>query len=126
MMQNTPPKLSLFVDGLTQSRGGRVLFRGLSFAVGGGEALILTGPNGTGKTTLLRTIAGLLPPEQGSVRLEGGDREISAGEQAHLVGHANAIKAQLTVGENDRHAGQRILDSCIPPANRRKRLERVL
>ena len=94
--------MRLVVENLAQSRGGRTLFRDLSFTVAAGEALILTGPNGTGKTTLLRTLAGLLLPEQGVVRLDRGDAELSVGEQVHLVGHDNAVKGQLTVAENAR------------------------
>ena len=96
------PSIRLVVEKLAQSRGVRTLFRDLSFAVPAGETLLLTGPNGTGKTTLLRTIAGLLSAEHGVIALEGGDAELSVGEQAHLLGHANAIKAQLTVLENAR------------------------
>ncbi len=81
-------------------RGGRTLFAGLSFAVGGGEALLLLGPNGAGKTTLIRTIAGLLAPAAGAIRLDGGDAERSVGEQCHYVGHLNALKSSLTVEEN--------------------------
>ncbi len=92
--------MRLIVNALAQSRGNRMLFRDLSFKVESGEALILSGPNGTGKTTLLRTIAGLVPQEAGTVALEGGDDERSVGDQAHLVGHANAIKGALTVAEN--------------------------
>lgn len=94
--------MRLVVENLAQSRGGRTLFRDLSFSVAAGEALILTGPNGTGKTTLLRTLAGLLSAEHGTIAIEGGDAELSVGEQTHLLGHANAIKAQLTVLENAR------------------------
>ena len=55
---------------------------------------MLTGANGSGKTTLLRTLAGFIRPVRGTVRLEGGDKELTIAEQAHVVGHANAVKAQ--------------------------------
>jgi heme exporter protein A len=94
--------MNLIAEGLSWIRGGRVLFSGLSFAVATGDALLLMGANGAGKTTLIRGIAGLLPPSEGSIRLEGGDPERQLGEQCHYVGHSNAIKANLTVGENAR------------------------
>lgn len=90
----------LIADAITISRGERRLIAGLSFAVAGGEALVLTGPNGVGKTSLLRCIAGLLPQDAGSVHLEGGDADHPVGEQCHLIGHANATKAGLSVREN--------------------------
>ncbi|MFZ0210784.1 MAG: heme ABC exporter ATP-binding protein CcmA [Roseiarcus sp.] len=81
-------------------RGGRRLFSGLSFQVGAGEALVAVGPNGAGKSSLLRAIAGFLPLAEGSLVLQGGDAEASLGEQAHCVGHADALKGALTAGEN--------------------------
>ncbi len=81
-------------------RGGRRLFSGLSFAVEAGEALIVTGPNGAGKSSLLRAIAGLIPLTAGTIALEGGDEDQSIGQQAHYVGHADALKGALTAGEN--------------------------
>ena len=54
-------------------RGGREVFSGLDFAASAGEALAVTGRNGSGKTSLLRLIAGLLTPAGGSIDLEGGD-----------------------------------------------------
>ena len=91
---------ALKIDALCVKRGERPIFEGLSFAVSEGEALVLTGPNGVGKTTLIRTIAGFLRPASGTIRLQGAqdDREIA--EQCHYVGHANGSKASLTVAEN--------------------------
>jgi heme exporter protein A len=81
-------------------RGGRGVFSGLSFAVSAGEALLLTGPNGAGKSSLLRLIAGLIRPVGGSLALQGGDPELSVGEQCHYVGHLDPLKPALTVIEN--------------------------
>ncbi|MGD9829626.1 MAG: heme ABC exporter ATP-binding protein CcmA [Hyphomicrobiaceae bacterium] len=83
-------------------RGGRTILHGVSFTVAAGEALVLTGPNGAGKTTLIRTVAGLLPPLSGVVSLDGGDDARDLAEQAHYVGHLNAVKPGLTVAENAR------------------------
>ncbi|MCC2112397.1 MAG: heme ABC exporter ATP-binding protein CcmA [Hyphomicrobiales bacterium] len=85
---------------LTCERGGRQVFAGLSFAVDAGEALVVTGPNGTGKSSLLRLIAGLVRIAGGNLALEGGDPELSVGEQAHYFGHLDALKPSLTVLEN--------------------------
>jgi heme exporter protein A len=87
-------------DKLSAVRGGRMLFAGLGFAVEAGAALVFTGPNGVGKTTLLRIVAGLLRPAAGSVALEGGAADLAVGEQCHYVGHLAAIKPALTVEEN--------------------------
>lgn len=92
--------MQLIAENLTVERGGRTILRALSLTALKHEALVLVGPNGAGKTTLLRTIAGFLQPAAGTLRLEGGDPELTPGEQAHFVGHANAIKANLTVREN--------------------------
>jgi heme exporter protein A len=56
--------------GLAGARGERWLFDGLDLTLGPGEVLVVTGPNGTGKTTLLRILAGLLPAAEGSVGWE--------------------------------------------------------
>jgi heme exporter protein A len=81
-------------------RGGRDVYTGVSFAVSSGEALIVSGRNGAGKSSLLRTIAGLLHSAQGGLTLDGGDPELSIGEQAHYLGHQDAIKPSLSVAEN--------------------------
>jgi heme exporter protein A len=81
-------------------RGGREVFSGVHFAVSAGDALAITGPNGSGKTSLLRAIAGLLIPAGGSVLLEGGEAELTLAEQAHYLGHRDALKPALSVLEN--------------------------
>jgi heme exporter protein A len=84
-------------------RGERVVFSGLSLAVDAGGALLLTGANGAGKSSLLRCLAGLLPPIEGQVLWRGEDA--LADRAAHALriryaGHAEAIKPSLTVAEN--------------------------
>jgi heme exporter protein A len=81
-------------------RGGREVFSGLDFAVSSGEALAVTGPNGSGKTSLLRLVAGLLTVAGGSIDLEGGEAEMTLPEQAHYLGHRDALKPALSVLEN--------------------------
>ncbi len=81
-------------------RGGRQLIDGLSFALKAGESLTVVGPNGAGKSSLLRAMAGFLPLSAGKFQVEGGDAEATLGEQAHYLGHADALKVSLTAGEN--------------------------
>jgi len=81
-------------------RGSREVFAGLDFEAASGEALAVVGPNGSGKTSLLRLIAGLLVPSAGSIALEGGDAELTLSEQSHYLGHRDALKPSLSVSEN--------------------------
>jgi heme exporter protein A len=81
-------------------RGGRQVFCGLSFTVAAGEALVVLGPNGVGKSSLLRLLAGLVTRAGGALALEGGDPELTIAEQAHYLGHQDALKPSLTVDEN--------------------------
>lgn len=92
--------MRLTVTELACVRGGRHVFSNLCFAVAAGNALAITGPNGAGKSSLLRLIAGLLRPAGGLLVFEGGDPELGIGEQAHYLGHQDALKPTLTVAEN--------------------------
>lgn len=83
--------MTLRVRDLAVARGGWTVLEGLSFEVKPGEALILRGPNGIGKTTLLRTLAGLQPPVSGEI--EG------AGDDVAYASHADGIKDALSVEE---------------------------
>ena len=82
----------LRVRDLAVARGGARALEGLSFDLGAGEALILRGPNGIGKTTLLRTVAGLQ-------RAVGGTIETAPDAVAYAA-HADGLKGALTVAEN--------------------------
>ena len=95
--------LILEANQLACERGGLTLFRGLSFAVAAGEILHITGPNGSGKTSLLRILASLSHPAQGEIIWHGNKRdtvrETFLGQSLYL-GHKNAIKGTLTALEN--------------------------
>lgn len=90
----------LVAENLVLSRGGRTVIDGLSLSLGDGEALLLTGANGTGKTTLLRALAGFLSPAAGEIRIENENDDRELGELCHFVGHLDGIKPHLTVAEN--------------------------
>jgi heme exporter protein A len=81
-------------------RGSREIFRNVNFSLASGEALAVVGPNGAGKSSLLRLVAGLLRLESGQLELEGGDAELTIPEQAHYLGHQDALKPSLSVAEN--------------------------
>jgi heme exporter protein A len=88
-------------------RGGRRLFQNLSLSVSEGEVLRISGPNGSGKTSLLKILCGLLPPAAGEVRWKG--RSIRSlreeySRQLLFLGHAPAVKDELTAAENLRIA----------------------
>lgn len=95
-------RMGLTVTYLSCDRSGRAVLSGLGFAVADGAALLLRGPNGVGKSTLLRALAGLVTAS-GAVELDGqpllADRDRIA-ETVAYCGHLDAVKPQLTVAEN--------------------------
>jgi heme exporter protein A len=108
---------------LTCERGERLLFSRLTFAAEHGTLLRIAGPNGTGKTSLLRIMCGLLEPTEGEVRWRGGNvRKLREEYWKDLVyiGHLNGVKDDLTVRENLRVsvavAGRRAGEDAIARA----------
>jgi len=81
-------------------RGDREIFRNVNFSISSGQALAVLGPNGAGKSSLLRIVAGLLRLDAGRMELDGGDPELTIPEQAHYLGHQDALKPSLSVAEN--------------------------
>jgi heme exporter protein A len=112
--------LALEATDLACSRGGRVIFTGVSFRAQQGQILAVTGPNGSGKSSLLRVLAGLLGPAAGTFRIEGpGEDQVVT----HFVGHADALKAAMTLRETLRfwsavysHQGRVALDADFDEA----------
>lgn len=92
--------MRLVATDLSAQRGEDPIFSGVSFALSAGEALVVTGPNGVGKSTLLRALAGLLAPASGNLTFEERGRTGRLAERAHYLGHQNAMKRELTVREN--------------------------
>ncbi len=84
--------MDMRVTNLACARGGLTVLEGVSFSLSAGQALVLRGPNGIGKTTLLRTLAGLQPATAGDVGLPA--------ESMAYAAHADGLKATLTVTEN--------------------------
>jgi heme exporter protein A len=84
-------------------RGERRLFTGLNFSVAPHTLLEVRGPNGSGKTSLLRNLCGLLPPAAGAIRWCGADIHALGDEyRTHIayLGHLSGVKDELTAREN--------------------------
>lgn len=97
------PAHTLMAHDLRLDRGARSIINGLSFGVESGKALILRGANGSGKTSLLRILAGLTVPDAGAVAWKGEIiKPLSAKwrEAALYLGHANALKDDFSTHEN--------------------------
>lgn len=95
--------MKLIVENLSLSRSSQEIVSDLSFELSSGEALIVTGENGSGKSTTLRGVAGLMPLNSGSVKLlddNGKQFEGETREYCHYLGHQNGMKPSLTVREN--------------------------
>lgn len=82
----------LTTSSLTVSRGERILFRDLSLALASGEALALTGANGAGKTSLLRTLAGFIRPDAGTIAFAEVEPAEARASHIHWLGHLDGLK----------------------------------
>jgi heme exporter protein A len=90
---------SLMATDLTCRRNGRLLFSELSFALKAGQALALTGPNGVGKTSLLRILAGLLRPQSGLLAVSPAAADLDLPQRSIFVSSRDPLKGALTVRE---------------------------
>jgi heme exporter protein A len=107
-------RLRIEADSLACRRSGRLVFEGLSFALSDGEALIVTGRNGAGKSSLLGVLAGRLAPATGALRIAGaGERTMP--ECLHFIGHRDALKSMLTAEENLAFARDLLGDAALAP-----------
>ena len=116
--------LRLKAENIACERGGRLVFSNLSFTLSSGEMLELRGANGSGKSSLLRLLAGLNTPTTGSISLENGEPNASLAEQAHYIGHADANKPALTVAEN-LNFWTAFLGGTTAPLSRRRASARI-
>jgi len=99
-----PPVDFVEAEGLACVRGSRPVFREVNFRVERGRTLVVEGPNGSGKTSLLRLIAGLLAPADGTISFSSGAARVEDGEErgrfVDWLGHHDASKPQLTAAES--------------------------
>ncbi|MGN6208616.1 heme ABC exporter ATP-binding protein CcmA [Asticcacaulis sp.] len=95
--------VSLKVEGLSLKKGYNLLIHNLNFEMCAGEAISLTGENGVGKTTLLRTLAGFLAPHAGRISAYENDVQIEPeiwhGSITHFLGHQDALSPSRTVAQ---------------------------
>ena len=95
--------MELVLDNLACRRGGRLIYRDLGFRVGAGQAAAVRGPNGVGKSTLLRQLGGLIPVVGGDARLDDislARDPVAFQERVAYAGHLDAVKPALSVAEN--------------------------
>jgi heme exporter protein A len=105
MTDTSPPSTPILLrtERLSCRRGERPVFAGIDVALGSGAALLLAGANGSGKSSLLRLLAGLLPAEAGAIYWN--DAPVAADPEAHrarlaFIGHRDAVKPGMSVAEN--------------------------
>jgi heme exporter protein A len=120
--------LSLIGNNLTCTRGDTTVFSALEFSVEPGDALIVRGANGSGKSSLLRLTAGYLAPTKGELRRDGvlvseePERHLT---RLHYVGHLDALKPAFTVVENLTFWSRLFSGETVPAASISRALDRM-
>jgi heme exporter protein A len=102
-MTHSDPATVMEARDLTCIRDDRTLFNALSFTLKAGQAVLVEGRNGSGKTSLLRILCGIRQPDEGHIHWNGGDiYKLATGYNAVTawVGHKDGIKLELTAQEN--------------------------
>ncbi len=100
---------------LRYDRNSRTLFQGLMLELKPGQGLLICGPNGSGKTSLLRVLAGLISPSEGCVQWQGqnlAQSRLTYHQALHFLGHLSGVKNKLTVKENLRYS-QNLVDQPL-------------
>ncbi|KAA6204946.1 MAG: heme ABC exporter ATP-binding protein CcmA [Candidatus Tokpelaia sp.] len=137
-MAEIPQYVRIEIEGLQAQRGGKILFSQLSFSLQSGQIAVINGANGTGKSTLLRLIAGLYPPLSGTIDLSMAtaqktapaleNKNISLPRQgfSHYLSDKNAMKPQLSVRDNLRFWCRFFTDKRLGAGEEKKVLLRAL
>lgn len=92
--------MKIHASSLACRRGGRVVFKGVTFEISAGDYLCLRGRNGAGKSTLLRLLAGFVPASSGELSLIATREERLLSDHVMMVGHMNGLKPVLSLREN--------------------------
>ena len=123
-MVTTNSDVVIEVDGLTMAYGGTVILEKSSFTVRRGEVFVILGGSGSGKSTLMKHLIGLIPPAAGTIRIDGGDLNATAGAERDAIlrkfgvmYQSGALFGSMTLGENVMLPIGEFTD--LPPAARR-------
>ena len=90
----------LSIKNLACKRGSRIVFDKISFEIKSGQTFLIKGRNGSGKTSLMRTLGGYIKPHEGEISVDGKNIDISDSEYFQFIGEKNALKNNLSVKNN--------------------------
>ena len=90
----------LSIKNLACKRGSRIIFGEISFEVKSGQTLLIKGSNGSGKTSLMRTLAGYIEPHEGEIFIDGKNIDTNDNSYFQFIGEKNALKNNLSVKKN--------------------------